>query len=275
MWTVKGKNAIVTGAGSGIGKELALELARRGANVAITDIVAGRLAPVKNELLSLGVKAEAYTVDQADEKAVAEFHGQYTATWGRADILCLNAGVAATGPVENLTLEYWKWNLGVNLWGPIYMVEKFVHQMIQNQGGGILITASVAGFMSFPGMSPYNTSKYGMMGFAETLHIELSKHNIHVCALCPGFINTNIVSDARMAFDKEGGGKVQDKAVKFYATYGADPARVAKDGLRGLAKNRCVQPSPYHAWLMYYFKRFLPGFYWRLTRLAWKKGWVV
>lgn len=271
MWTEKGKNAIVTGAGSGIGKALALLLAQRGANVAITDIVPERLLCVANEIRALGVRAETYAVDHADEKAVEAFHKKFISDFGHVDIMCLNAGIAAAGPAENITDKDWTRTIGVNLWGPVYMVRKFLPKMIEKKSGGILITASVAGFMGLPGLAPYNTSKYGMVGFAETLHIEMAKHGIHVCALCPGIINTNIVSEADMCFDKGAVKNTKDKMVNFYATRGTDPARVARDGLKGLAKNRCVQPSPGHAWAMYYVKRFMPGLYWKISRFVWKR----
>lgn len=275
MWSEKGKNTIVTGAGSGIGKALALQLARRGAHVAVTDIQEDRLEPVKQELLSLGVRAEAYKVDHADEQAVSEFYEQYTAQWGRADIMCLNAGVAAVGAIQDLTLDDWKWNLGVNLWGPIFMVNKFIPSMIKAGSGGILFTVSVAGFSAPPGVAPYATSKHGLIGFAESLKAEMKQYNIHVCALCPGFVNTNIACGARVNIDESRKPEKLDKWKKFYVSFGANPERVAKDGLKGLAKNRLIQPSTYHAWLAYYSKRFIPRVTGAISSLAWKKGWVV
>ena len=275
MLKIKGGNAIVTGAGSGIGRALALRLAGMGANVAITDIVGERLEPVEREIRGLGVKAFSDVVDHSDPEAVATFHEKYESEWGRADVLCLNAGITVAGPIEELTREDWTRTFGVNLWGPIYMLELFLPQMIKQNSGGVLITASAAGFMGLPALSTYSTSKYAMVGLAESLHLELSKHGIHVCALCPGVINTNIVADGKMRFDKGDDPKTQDKLVRFYATYGTSPETVAKHGIQGLVKNRCVQPSPAHASAMYYIKRFFPVLYCRIGSLVWKKGWAI
>ncbi|MEW5736798.1 MAG: SDR family NAD(P)-dependent oxidoreductase [Thermodesulfobacteriota bacterium] len=275
MWTEKNKNAIVTGAGSGIGRALALELARRGANLAVTDIRADRLPSLVEEIRARGRRAEAFAVDHADRQAVADFFETFTTSFGRADILCLNAGVAVAGPVQNLTHDDWVRTLGVNVWGPVTMIELFVPGMIAQKRGGILITASGAGYGAIPGLAPYSASKYAMVGLAESLNAELGKYNIHVCALCPGVINTNIVSDSPMRFADGPDQPTKNKMVRFYKTWGTDPARVARDGLRGLAKNRCLQPSPGHAWAMYYFKRLAPRLYWALSRLAWKRGWIA
>ncbi len=271
----KGANAIVTGAGSGIGRALALELARRGANLAVTDIKGERLPGLVAEIRALGVTAEAFTVDHADRDAVLRFSESYEKIFGRADILCLNAGIAVAGPVERLTHEDWARTFGVNLWGPVFMVELFAPSMIARRKGGILITASGAGYTAIPGLSPYSTSKYAMVGLAEALHCELGKHGISVCALCPGVIATNIVAESQMRFADRPGGSTKDKLVRFYATWGASPERVARDGLRGLTKNRCVQPSPGHAWALYYLKRFAPGIYWRAAGMAWSRGWIA
>ncbi|MBW1989953.1 MAG: SDR family oxidoreductase [Deltaproteobacteria bacterium] len=273
MWSVKGKNALVTGAGSGIGKALALELAKRGANVGVTDVAAQRIESLVPELAALGVKARAYVSDQGDKDAVAALHEDYIRDFGRADVLCANAGVAAGGSVQDLLDEDWERTLAVNLWGPIHLVRRFLPQMIENRSGGILITASIAGLAAIPGLAPYNTSKFAMVGFAETLHCELARYGIHVCALCPGIINTNIVAESTARLDGNPG--VHDRMVKFYATWGADPAKVAKDGLKGLAKNRCVQPSPMHGRAMALGKRFFPGTWLRLSKLGWKKGLAV
>lgn len=275
MWTERGAHAIVTGAGSGIGRALALLLARRGASLALTDIIPERLPPLAEEIRALGRRAETYVVDHANRAAVAGFFERYTADFGHADILCLNAGVAVAGPVQNLTHEDWARTLDVNVWGPVFMVELFVPGMIARKKGGILITASGAGYGAIPGLAPYSTSKFAMVGLAESLNAELGKHGIHVCALCPGVINTNIVADSPMRFDDGPGEPTKNKMVRIYKTYGTDPAVVAKDGLRGLAKNRALMPSPGHARAMYYMKRLAPRLYWTLSRLAWKRGWIA
>lgn len=269
------KTAVVTGAGSGIGRALARELAARGAKVIITDIVKERVDSVVKELEAGGARAGGYVVDHSKKKQVADFTKAVMEDWGLPDVLCLNAGVAAGGKVEELTQKDWDWTLGVNLYGPIYMIQRFVPEMVKRKSGMIMITASGAGLTALPGLSPYSASKYAMVGLCESLHCELYKHNIHVTALCPGVINTGIVEDGRMHFYDGKGASGKDKVRRFYAERGTDPSVVARQGLDGLAKNRCIQPSPFHVWPMYMLKRVSPALYQRITRFVWKKGWLL
>ncbi len=275
MNTYNNKTAIVTGAGSGIGRALARELARQGAHVIITDIVKERVDAVVDELTAQGTRAGGFVVDHSKKKQVADFAKAVKADWGLPDVLCLNAGVAAGGRVEELTKKDWEWTLGVNLYGPIYMIQHFVPDMVQRKSGMIMITASGAGLTALPGLSPYSASKFAMVGLCESLHCELYAHNIHVTALCPGVINTGIVEDGRMYFKDGKGGDGKEKVRNFYANRGTDPSVVARQGLAGLAKNRCIQPSPFHVWPMYGLKRLSPVLYQRITRFIWKKGWLL
>lgn len=270
METFRDKTAVVTGAGSGIGKELALALAGEGAHVVITDIVKERIDEVLPQLQGKGVRAGGYRVDHSDLEETRAFADRFFKEWGHADILCCNAGVGHGARIEETSLEEWNWVLGVNLWGVIYMVHFFVPRMIERRQGSILITASQAGLAPAPGMAPYNVTKGALVSLAETLRMELVSHNIGVSALCPGIINTNIIRDGKIHFSEEN--SVQSNIAQFYATKGTDPAVVAKDGLRALKRDIGIMPTPFHAWPLYLLHRISPSLFQRLGKSQWKKG---
>jgi len=269
MVSFQGKTAIVTGGGSGIGRELALALATEGADVVVTDIVPDRIDEVVAQLQERGVKAGGYRVDHADLEASRAFADQFIKEWGRVDILCCNAGVGHGARIEETTLEEWKWVLDVNLWGAIYMIHFLVPGMIKRREGSILITASAAALMPAPAMAPYNVSKGALVSLAETLRMELAVHNIGVTALCPGIINTNIIRDGKIGFD------TRSDIMAFYTKRGADPAVVARDGLKALKRDIGIMPTPLHAWPLYLLRRLSPAIYHRIGRVQWRRGWAL
>ena len=195
----QGKTALVTGAGSGIGRALANELAGAGcARVVVTDIVQERIDEVVAELERKGVQAAGYRVDHTSAHEVEAFAKRFFEEWSHVDILCSNAGVGSGGRLEEMSLEDWKWVLDINLWGAIYMMHFFGPEMMKRGQGSILLTASDAGLFSIPGMLAYQTSKHAVMGLGTTLRVELSNHNIKLSMLCPAIINTRIIADGRI-----------------------------------------------------------------------------
>ena len=161
--------------------------------------------------------------------------------------------------------------MGVNLWGAIYMVHLFVPSMIKRKSGRILITASGAGLIGLPGMAPYTTSKFAMVGLAESLRGELYKHNIRVSALCPGIIKTNIIKDGKVLFTDKNGDTVQSSVKKFYDTFGTDPAVVASQGLSALRWDTGIKVSPaFQMWPVYLLKRLSPTLYQAISRFTYK-----
>jgi NAD(P)-dependent dehydrogenase (short-subunit alcohol dehydrogenase family) len=268
-----GKTALVTGAGSGIGRALALALADAGCKVVITDIVEERLGEVVAELERKGAEARGYKVDHASRQEVEAFSRRFLEEWGHVDILCSNAGVAVGARLEEMTLEDWGWQLGVNLWGAIYMMHYFVPAMREHGGGSILLTASDAGLFSIPGMLAYQTSKHGVVGLGTTLRTELYPENIKLSMLCPGIINTNIISDGRINIVDGSGKTAKAELVDFYAKHGVDPSIVAKAGLRALEKDIGIMFSPWlHSGPQYILWRISPALYFGIFRFLLKRG---
>ncbi len=271
----QGRTAIVTGAGSGIGRALALQLAEAGARVVVTDVIRVRADEVAAEIREKGGEAGSYGVDHSRIDEVREFADWVLEEWGPVDVLCCNAGVGHGARLSETSLKDWEWVMGVNLWGAIYMIDLFAPQMVERKQGWILITASGLGIMPAPGMAPYTTSKYAMVGLAESLRAELHEHNIRVSALCPGIINTNIMRDGRIDIHDGEGESSKAKLVNFYATRGAEASVVARDGLRALSRDIAIMPSPMHTWPLYLLHRLSPALYSRIARIVWKKGWLV
>ena len=272
MGIFKNAVSIVTGAGSGIGRELALQLAGKGARVVITDIDQERIDTVLAELRANGAEAAGYRVDHSKLEDVQRFAEDFFAQWKRVDILCCNAGVGAGGRLQELRIRDWEWIMGINLWGAIYMVQLFVPSMIERRSGRILITASGAGIIGIPGMAPYCTSKFAMMGLAESLRCELYKYNIRVSALCPGIINTNIIKGGEILFKDKKGDTAQSAVEKFYTKFGGRPSHVAKQGISALRRDTGFKVSPgFQMWPVYFIKRLSPSLWQAMGRFFYKQ----
>jgi len=194
----EGKVVVVTGAASGIGKEVALIFARRGAKLAIADINAGALEKVRLELMASGSKVYAQVVDVSIAAEVESFCANIYREMGRVDVLCNNAGVAVSGAFEDVGLKDWEWIMGINLWGVIHGCHHFYPRMIAQGGGGHIVNiASAAGLFPLPGSIPYSCTKYAVVGLTETLRAEAALHGIGVSAVCPGFVSSGIFSSSR------------------------------------------------------------------------------
>jgi len=195
---LKGKVAVVTGGGSGIGRALVLALAREGARVVVADLDEPAMEGVIREARGHGVDAVAVRTDVTDLGQVQALAERAWSTFGGVHVLCNNAGVAAWGGLETATHRDWQWVLGVNLWGVIHGIEAFVPRMIAGgEGGHIVNTASMAGLIASQGLGVYNTSKYAVVGLSETLAKDLKPHSIGVSVLCPMGVETRIRESER------------------------------------------------------------------------------
>ncbi len=241
----KGKAVVVTGAASGIGREIALAFARRGARLAVADIDATRLQGTGEELEGMGAEVHVHVVDVADAEKVESFCDAVYREMGRVDVLCNNAGIGMGGRFEDITLEDWEWIVGVNLWGVIHGCHYFYPRMIAQGGGGHIVnTASGAGLAPLPLMTAYCCTKYAVVGLSETLRAEAALHGIGVSAICPGIVDTPITRTAKLCSgtDRSTPQELQDKIVRIYARRGYTPDRVAAAVVRAVEKNRGVVP---------------------------------
>ncbi|MCU0312512.1 MAG: SDR family NAD(P)-dependent oxidoreductase [Solirubrobacteraceae bacterium] len=242
MTDLTGRIAVITGAGSGIGRSTALLLARHGARVHAADLHAASAEAVAAEIAGAGGRAAAHALDVADPEAVEALAASVFAVDGRVDVLHNNAGIGHAGNVEATTVEDWQRVIGVNLLGVAYGVQAFVPRMLeQGAPASVINTASQAGLVPAAKMAPYCASKYGVVGLSEALNAELSGRGIHVSAICPGIIDTPIVANGIMRGDVAA---LHAKAVRFYARRGASPDEVAEAVLRTVERHTMIVPVP-------------------------------
>jgi NAD(P)-dependent dehydrogenase (short-subunit alcohol dehydrogenase family) len=196
---LKDKVAVVTGAGSGIGRELALACAREGMHLVLADVDVPGMAETTS-LLAAGTQSVSVACDVSKAAEVENVAVKVYERFGAAHLLCNNAGVAVSGPTWTTTLDEWQWVLGVNLMGVVHGIRSFVPRMLA-QGGDchVVSTASAAGLISVPGSSIYCASKHGVVTVSECLKHELraAKASIGVSVLCPAFVPTRIVDSER------------------------------------------------------------------------------
>ena len=193
MKELAGRVAVVTGAGSGIGRALSHALAREGMRIVAADVDEADLAETIKGLDAIAVRTD--VTDLVQVQALADRGWE---SFGAVHVLCNNAGVAVWGGLETATHRDWQWVLGVNLWGVIHGIEAFVPRMIaQKSEGHIVNTASMAGLIASQGLGVYNTSKYAVVGLSETLVKDLRPHGIGVSVLCPMGVATRIRESER------------------------------------------------------------------------------
>ena len=200
MHDFRGKVAVVTGAGSGIGRALADRFGQEGMKVVLADVEDGALQETAEELRASGVETLAVRTDVAQAADVEALAGQTIDAFGAVHILCNNAGVAVSGPVWKHTIADWEWVLGVNLWGVIHGVRVFTPILLaQGVEAHIVNTASMSGLTCMPDMAVYGVSKHGVVALSESLHHELAALGspVKVSVLCPGFVSTRIRDSAR------------------------------------------------------------------------------
>ena len=194
------KVAAITGAGSGIGRALALNLARQGCELALSDINEQGLAETVEQARRFEVKVSHQRVDVADFEAVRHWADQVMIDHGRVNLTINNAGVAQGGSVEGNALDDYHWIMDINFWGVVHGTKAFLPYLKASGAGHIVNVSSVFGLFAQPGMSAYNATKYAVRGFTESLRQELDIADCGVSASCvhPGGIRTNIALSARM-----------------------------------------------------------------------------
>jgi 3-oxoacyl-[acyl-carrier protein] reductase len=192
--SLKGKVAFVTGAGRGIGKAIAITLAKEGVNVGLLARTEEALKEVANEIEGLGVKVAYASTDVSSLEQVEQAITKITNELGTADILINNAGIGGFVKLLDMDPEQWKKIIDVNLMGTYYVTRTVLPQLIEKNGGDIINISSTNGLNGAPGSSAYSASKFGVIGLTESLAQEVRRNNIRVTALTPSTVVTDLVA---------------------------------------------------------------------------------
>ncbi|MDF7813722.1 3-ketoacyl-ACP reductase [Hymenobacter sp. YC55] len=192
MESITGKNALVTGAGKGIGRAIAIALAQEGVNVALLARTEAQLQQVAQEIEALGVKTAIVTADVANRAAVEAAVAQAEAALGTIDILINNAGIGTFAKLVDMDPTEWEQIVQVNLFGTYYATRAVLPGMIARETGDIINISSTAGLRGAATTSAYSASKFAVMGLTESLMQEVRKHNIRVSALTPSTVATEL-----------------------------------------------------------------------------------
>ena len=198
MQELKGRVAVVTGGGSGIGAALARAFASHGMDVVVADIDVTGAEQVAADVRAAGRRALAVQADVSKLAAVEALAERSYRELGGCHVLCNNAGVIVVGSLESRSAKDWEWVLGVNLWGVVHGLLAFLPRMLAQPGQKHIVnTASTAGLIPTPGVGVYATAKYAVVGLSEHLRMDLAKHEIGVSVLCPGGVQTQILRSER------------------------------------------------------------------------------
>lgn len=251
MKNLQGKTALVTGAASGIGRALALELARWQVDLFLVDLDQAGLAETADAAARHHSQVVAHVADLTVPADIQGIVDRLLARWGGVDILVNNAGVAFYGSTHKMTHGQWQRVLTVNLLAPIELAHKLLPSMLARPEAHILNVCSIAGLVAAPRLAAYHASKFGLVGFSESLRAEYGPRGLGVTALCPGFVRTNIYQSTMTA-----PGKSTPRLPAWFTT---TPERIARRAVRAIRRREGVVVLTPLANVVWRLKRFVPG----------------
>lgn len=260
-----GRTCVITGAGSGIGRALAVELAGRGARLALSDVAKDSVEATAESCRSLGVEARAYGLDVADRAAVHAHAEEVARDFDAVHLVVNNAGVALHGPVTELTEDDFRWVMDIDFWGVVHGSQAFLPHLVASQGQ-LANVSSVFGLIAVPKQAAYNAAKFAVRGFTEALRQEMQLAGTGVAVSCihPGGVRTAIARNARATASEDKG----DMALTFDKLARTSPPRAARTILKGLEQDRARILVGPDAWVMAGLPRLLGGRYGRAVGRA-------
>lgn len=241
MKTLKDKVVAITGAGSGIGRATALELASMGCPLALADMDEKGLNETAAQCCRYKVKTVGTVLNVADRNAVYKWAHATWQTFGKVNIIINNAGVSLAGTAEDVDYTDFEWVMNINFWGVVYGTKAFLPYLKQSGEGHIVNVSSLFGIIAFPTSCAYNASKFAVRGFTESLRLQMEIENIPVKAtcVCPGGVVTNIVHSGRVTLNENWGltdGRLFGEEFKSRAR--TTPRQAAVDIVNGIRNNR-------------------------------------
>jgi len=259
------KVIVITGAGSGIGRALAQQLALKGARLALSDINSESLAETV-ALLAYGADVRSYTLDVSDRQQVFDHAERVKNDFGVVHYVINNAGLTVIGTIEHLTIEEMEWQLGVNLWGVIYGTKAFLPIFLGQNDGCIVNISSVFGLVGFPTQGAYNITKFGVRGLTECLWTELEGTGVRAVCVHPGGIRTNIAKAGILCANANEFEDEQFMSVTENLLV-TPPEKCASDIIRGLERGKKRILTGHKSATLFWLARLLPNRY--PTLLKW------
>jgi NAD(P)-dependent dehydrogenase (short-subunit alcohol dehydrogenase family) len=233
---LEGRVAVVTGAGSGIGRATSVLLAQSGCRVALADVDQAGLAETERRIAALGRAVSTHVVDVSDRARMQSFATEVIEQHGAVHVLVNNAGVSVNGEFAEQSIEDFEWLMGINFWGVVYGCKFFLPHLMAADEAQIVNVSSVFGLVGVPRQTSYCASKFAVRGFSEALRVELSASRVGVTSVHPGGIATNIVKNSRVA----GGAELQKKHEKAIRSFQKmmPPEQAAEQIVKGIRQNR-------------------------------------
>ena len=256
MKNFRDKVAVITGAGSGIGRYLAVLFAKDGADVVICDVNQDTLSETAEMLRKYNVSVSSHVLDVADKKTIEALPGKVIEQHGQVDLVFNNAGVTTGSHFKDMQEDNWDWVMGINLEGVVNSTRAFIPHMIDRSEAAIVNTSSIFGMVAVPGQSVYHATKFAVRGFTESLALEMATTNPNLQVHCvhPGHIGTNIAATARMdeeEFNKQvkeqqnnssiftrNAPKTLEEMGNQFREGGMHPSKAANIILNGVKKNK-------------------------------------
>jgi len=238
MKQLKNKVAAITGAASGIGQMLALNLSKNGCEVAISDIDIKGLEKTAEMVRAQNGKASIHEVNVADQSQVKKYAAEVVKEHDRVDMIINNAGVAVAQSIDDVSYEDFEWVVDINFWGVVYGCKEFLPYLNKQPESHIVNISSVNGFITWQNNGPYCATKFAVKGFTETLWQELRNTNVRVSCVHPGGIRTNIIRNARF-YESPGKKLTHEQSVKAFDKFaGTSPEKAAQQIISGIKKNK-------------------------------------
>jgi NAD(P)-dependent dehydrogenase (short-subunit alcohol dehydrogenase family) len=262
--------AVVTGAGSGIGRALAQQLAAAGSALALADIDEAGLLETAQSLENTGALITTHVLDVADEEAVRSFAEDVGKRHGRVTLLINNAGVALEGMFEEISLDDFRWLMNINFWGTVYGVRYFLPILKREKRSHIVDLSSVFGLIAPPRQPAYSASKFAVRGFTECLRHELEGTSVRVACVHPGGIRTAIARHARVGAGVTRTG-LEEKVAQFERYFRTSPEQAASRILRGVERSEPRILIGSDAYQIDVVQRLRPGTYWKTLGKAFAK----
>lgn len=263
------KRVVITGAGSGLGRTLAIDFSKQGWRVGVSDILMERAEETVDMVNAEGGRGMAFQCDVAQWDQVSSMAQAVVSAWEGVDIVVNNAGIVSVGVMEKIPLEDWQWIIGINLMGVIHGCKAFV-PIFKKQGAGHIVNiASSAGIASLSEMAPYNVTKAGVISLSETLKMELFGDNIGVTVVCPTFFKTNLMDQARYTDRSQ-----LDRAAAQFDKSKTTAEDVSRHIIRSIEKNRLYVLTQIDARLVWKMKRYFPELFFRLMGFLFSRGYI-